>query len=275
MKIEIKTVWAGFFSPTGGTKTGVTTVAGALAQHLGVAYKEMDFTLPTTRVEEHSFGAFDLVVLGTPVIAGRVPNLLLPYLKEKLRGNGAYVVPMVSFGNRNFDDALIELRNIAEANGFLSVAGGAFVSEHSFSEILAAGRPDEADTKTLLTFANDVAQKLADGWEYIEPVYVAGNGENPVYYKPRSASGEHIDIRKVKPVTDERCTECGICVENCPLGAIDFANPKATVGICMKCCACVKKCPTGAKHFEDAGFLFHKQDLEAQFARRAEASYFL
>lgn len=275
MKIELKTVWAVYFSPTGGTKTGVTTVAGALARRLGVVYKEIDFTLPLTRVDETSFDALDLVVLGTPVIAGRVPNLLLPYLKEKLQGNGAYVVPMVSFGNRNFDDALIELRNIGENNGFKSVAGGAFVSEHSFSRILAAGRPDEADKAMLLGFADDVAQKLAGGWTYNEPVFVSGNSENPVYYKPRSASGEHIDIRKVKPVTDERCTGCGHCAAVCPLGAIDVANTKLTVGICMKCCACVKNCPAGAKHFEDAGFLFHKQDLETQFKRRAEPSYFL
>jgi len=59
----------------------------------------------------------DAVVFGVPVYAGRVPNVLLKYL-DKVQGNGALAVPIVLFGNRNYDDALIELRNILEKNGF-------------------------------------------------------------------------------------------------------------------------------------------------------------
>lgn len=81
-----------------------------------------------------------------------MPNVLLPYLTEKVKGNGAYAVPVVSFGNRNYDDALIELRNILEQDGFRTVAGGAFVSEHSFSKTLAAGRPDAKDLASMQEF---------------------------------------------------------------------------------------------------------------------------
>ena len=48
-------------------------------------------------------------------------------------------VPVVLFGNRNFDDGLIELRNILTEDGFMPVAGGAFVGEHAFSRTLGAG----------------------------------------------------------------------------------------------------------------------------------------
>ncbi len=81
------------------------------------------------------------MIFGTPVYAGRVPNLLLPYIRDKVKGNGALAVPVSLFGNRNFDDGLIELRNVLEADGFHTVAGGAFVGEHSFSRTLGAGRP--------------------------------------------------------------------------------------------------------------------------------------
>ncbi len=56
-----------------------------------------------------------------------MPNLLLPYIRDKVKGNGALAVPVSLFGNRNFDDGLIELRNVLEADGFHTVAGGAFV----------------------------------------------------------------------------------------------------------------------------------------------------
>ena len=51
-------------------------------------------------------------------------------------------MPVVLFGNRNYDDALIELRDLLQADGFGCIAAGAFVGEHSFSRTLGAGRPD-------------------------------------------------------------------------------------------------------------------------------------
>lgn len=69
----------------------------------------MDFTLPEHRQGEYAFAAGDLVFLGTPVYAGRVPNKIMPYVRDNFTGNEAYAVPIVVFGNRNFDDALVEL----------------------------------------------------------------------------------------------------------------------------------------------------------------------
>ena len=31
------------------------------------------------------------MIFGTPVYAGRVPNLLLPYIRDKVKGNGAWL----------------------------------------------------------------------------------------------------------------------------------------------------------------------------------------
>lgn len=106
--MELKKVWAMYFSPTGGTEKAVKTTAQVVAEKLNLPLEIYDFTLPQGREKDAVFGEGDLVVCGTPVIAGRVPNVLLPYLTEKVKGNGAYAVPVVSFGNRNYDDALIE-----------------------------------------------------------------------------------------------------------------------------------------------------------------------
>ena len=147
--MKIKTVWSVYFSGTGTTEKVVTSIAKTMAQALDAEYKSFSFNLPAARADELSFTADDLVVLGTPVYAGRVPNLLLPYLQEKVKGNGALGVPVVLYGNRNFDDGLMELKNVMRDNGFHPVAAAAVVGEHSFSRILGAGRPDAEDRRPL------------------------------------------------------------------------------------------------------------------------------
>ena len=113
--MHINQVWAAYFSGTDTTKTIVTTIAQEIAQALGVPCAELNFTPPQAREEHYTFAPTDLVICGTPVIAGRVPNVLLPFLSHGFTGNHALAVPVVLFGNRNYDDALMELREILEA----------------------------------------------------------------------------------------------------------------------------------------------------------------
>lgn len=272
-----KTVWAVYFSGTGTTERTVRSVAGELARMLSVPCCSFDFTRPQARQKELSFCERDLVVFGTPVYAGRVPNVLLPYLREKVRGGGALAVPVVLFGNRNYDDALIELRDLLQADGFGCIAAGAFVGEHSFSRTLGAGRPDDRDMAGHPAFAREICGKLA-GQAGTENTPVAVRGETPIrpYYTPRDRHGNPISILKVKPKTDmAKCGGCGLCAELCPMGSIDPADVSRVNGICIKCCACVKKCPAGAKFFDDPGYLFHQHELEDVYTRRAENEWFV
>jgi ferredoxin/flavodoxin len=274
--MQIEKVYAVYFSGTGTTEKVVCAVAEELAAKLGTAWEAFDFTSPASRTQKKVFARGDLVVLGTPVYAGRVPNVLLPYLTGQLRGGDALAVPVVLFGNRNFDDALIELRNILEDDGFHTVAGAGFVGEHSFSRVLGAGRPDGRDMALTGQFAAGVAEKVAalETW----PAPIAVRGEMPLrpYYTPRDRAGKSINILKVKPKTDEgKCTQCGLCAALCPMGSISKEDPAVVSGICIKCGACVKKCPNGAKYYDDAGYLYHQHELEEGYARRAEPEIFL
>lgn len=270
-----KTVWAMYFSGTGTTEKMATYIAKKIAEHMGTAYKAFDFTKPAARKDKRVFDSDDVVVLGTPVIAGRVPNLLLQYLNT-IEGKGALGIPIVLYGNRNFDDALIELRDIMEADGFHTIAGGAFVGEHSFSTTLGRGRPDISDEREADKFVLAICDKVASGKLQDGPVEVEGQEPVRPYYTPRDRNGNNIDIRKVKPKTNENCDNCGLCAELCPLGSIDPKDCTQITGICMKCCACVKKCPKNAKYFDDRGYLYHKSELEELYGnRRAENKWFV
>ena len=274
--MKLGKIWAVYFSGTGTTRRTVERIAGGIASRLNLPAESVDFSRPAVRQETLRFGEKDLVVFGTPVYAGRVPNVLLPFLRERIVGGGALAVPVVLFGNRNYDDALIELRNILAADGMHPIAAGAFVGEHSFSRVLGADRPNAEDEALMDEFAARVAA-LAAGLDAAPVKSVAVRGQEPLrpYYTPRDRAGNPINILKVKPKTDlSRCGSCGLCADLCPMGSIDQADVSAVRGICIKCCACVKGCPTGAKFFDDAGYLYHQHELEAQYARPAENEVF-
>lgn len=272
-----KRVWAVYFSATDTTKKVVSAIADETAKALSAERADYDFTLPAMRAEGFAAEKEDLVIFGTPVYAGRVPNVLLKYLAT-IRGNGALAVPVVLFGNRNFDDGLVELRDILENTGFHTIAAAAFVGEHSFSKVLAAGRPDVQDLEEAKLFADKVAEKvmaLPDG-EVPAKIEVEGV-PHPYrgYYQPRDRKGTAIDIRKVKPLTSDQCTDCKLCADVCPMGSISRENVREFTGICIKCGSCIKKCPVQAKYYEDEGYLYHKVELEEGYARRAAVSLFL
>lgn len=280
--MKVDRIYGAFFSGTDTTKKTVTHIAKRLAGDLILPLEIRDFTLPQDRKEPLVFEASSLVILGMPTIAGRVPNLLLPYLRA-MEGEGCLCVPVVMFGNRSFDNSLIELHDLCIDCGMKPIAAAGLVGEHSFSTTLGKGRPDSLDFAEIDGFISRVESKLHTLSD-VDFSDIAGQLDLPGkpapdyggYYMPQDRNGKHIDIRKVKPVTDEdRCTDCKICYEVCPMNAIDYDNVTKVPGICMKCCACIKKCPEQAKSFTDPGYLYHKRELEALYKRRASNSFFV
>ena len=213
------------FSPTGGTKK----VADAIAAGFCAPVVEMDLTKEDSSV---TLGENDALMAVLPVYAGRVPPVSLERLSA-LKGNGQKAVAVVVYGNREFDDALLETKNALEAGGFQVIAAAAFIAEHSIVRSIAAGRPDAEDKALCRQFAANVMAKL----ENPAPVNVPGN-DPYVELKP---SAFH-------PAADETCVKCGICAAQCPVGAIPLDNPSKTLGdVCINCMRCVQVCPVSSR----------------------------
>lgn len=274
--MKIERIWKVYFSPAGSTRSIMNRLADKIGKALELTVHTHDYTLPTHREQKIEFEKTDLVLWGTPVYAGRIPNKTLPYVQHFFEGHGAMAVPVVVFGNRSFDNSLIELKNELENNQFHVVAAGAVVSRHSFSKILAAGRPDSEDWEKLDQFADDIVNKVVGLTDWGMEVNVPGDNPPNQYYTPKGLAGETTVFLKAVPQTDlNKCDGCSVCIKICPMSAIEKNDPSKVTGTCIKCQACVLRCPQHAKYFEDKAFLSHVAMLERDFTRRAESAFFL
>lgn len=272
--MEINKIWEVYFSPTGGTKKIVSKVARTIGEYIKKDINTICYTEFENRQKTYSFNKEDLIVFGMPVYAGRVPNKILPDIEKGFIGNNAKVIPISVYGNRSFDDGLIELKNILHSSGFDVIAGAGIVSKHAFSDILAKDRPDKDDMKEIEDFAIRVANNIIND-TFKKDIKVKGNNPLGPYYTPLKEDNTPAKFLKAKPVTNkDKCNNCGLCAKVCPMKSIDFSKCDIVNGVCIKCQACVKICPNKAKEFDDEQFLSHVRMLEKNYMRRAKNYFF-
>lgn len=242
--MRIERVRLVYFSPTGTTRTVLENIARGL--EIGLP-EHMDLTLPASERQAPAEIHGELVLIGAPVYAGRIPDLAARRLR-RLEGRDSPAVVVAVYGNRAYEDALLELRDIALQAGFRPLAAGAFIGEHSFSTAqapIAPGRPDNSDVHSALHFGQAIREKidaLAAPGE-MPPLRVPGNTP----YRGRG------DLAVVPPISQrDLCTQCQACVAVCPAAAIAFDGvPTTDPALCIMCCACVKACPSGARIMQD------------------------
>ena len=241
------------FSPTGGTKK----VADAITAGFDIPVVEKDLTKADFSA---TVGENDALMAVLPVYAGRVPQISLERLAT-LKGNGQKAVAVVVYGNREFEDALLETRDALETNGFRVVAAAAFIAEHSIVRSIADGRPDGSDVTLCRQFAADVMAKADDA----VAVRVPGN----IPYKELKPSAFH-------PTASESCVKCGACARQCPVGAIPMDDPSQTNNeICINCMRCVEVCPQKCRALPDSFLSMITQMLNQNAAEYKKPATFL
>lgn len=135
-----------------------------MASALGEA-RLLDVTLSPAAAQV--FSREDLVVFGAPVYGGRVFAGALERLSP-LRGQGTPCIVTVTYGNRDFDDALLELTDFCRERGFVPLAGAALVGEHTYGSI-QVGRPTAEDLEQDRAFALEAWDDWNAGWEGFSP----------------------------------------------------------------------------------------------------------
>jgi len=263
--MEIGKVNLIYYSPTGTSKK----VLEGIMKGLDVsAVEHIDLTPLKGASGSFAIPAGELSVFAVPVYGGRVPLTAAQRLKA-VKGNGTPAVLVVVYGNRAFDDALVELRDISASQGFTALAGAAFIGEHSFSSDstpIATGRPDPRDLAKAEKFGELVRAKLEGS---AKPVEVTLPGNRP--YMVRGPS-----VPRSPDTTVESCTLCGVCADVCPTKSITVSDKVETLKeTCTACSACVKVCPTSARVWTNEGVLKAAAWLNKEYNKRREPEFFL
>lgn len=218
------------FSPTGGTQKVADILAGQLTENAAT----IDLCNRNTDFGIFSFEQDDICIVAVPSYGGRVPAVAAQRLSQ-LRGNGAKAILTVVYGNREYEDTLIELKDTLDATGFVSIAAVSAIAEHSIARQFAADRPDEQDIKELESFADVIKGRLETGFD--TTLEVPGNRP----YKEFKGLPMH-------PCADKSCVKCGICAESCPVGAIPMDDPSKTDSDkCISCMRCICVCPNDSR----------------------------
>ncbi|MDR2918637.1 MAG: 4Fe-4S ferredoxin [Tannerella sp.] len=259
--MEISNINLVYFSATNTTKKITKLIAGQVSGNIttfNITQKAPDSDVIS--------GSRDLFIVGVPVYAGRIPAKALEGL-NKFKGNDTPAIIVCVYGNRDYDDALLELRDVVETNGYKVISAGAFIAQHAIFPQVGAGRPDEQDIILIKKFADESLDIIRSTNDVTSLPDVTPKGN-----KPYEVPGE----LPIHPKGDKKCNECGTCVVQCPVHAIPENNPRKTdKKECIVCARCIIVCPQCSRHF--GGILYKlagKKFIKAYSARKEPETIF-
>lgn len=258
--MEYKTVHNIYFSPSGTTKK----ITGKITEDFKGEKKTYDL-LEKKVLNNLKFSSNDIVIVGMPVFGGRIPKICSEMLK-KIHGSKTFAIAVVSYGNRDYEDALLELQELLEEEGFIVIGAGAFISRHSIFNKIAYNRPDINDIIEIQKFSNDCINKLEMiRNNYDQKLKIKGNHPYKTY-----------SVIPLIPTGDSKCNECGICIEVCPVNAIESKNPRKTnEEECISCTACIKICPQKARYFSGEKYKISENIIEKKCLERKEPEIYI
>lgn len=229
------------FSPTGGTKKVADAVCKGICENTDNQIENIELCVPENQLSNHSLTSNDVAVIAMPVYAGRVPALAVERLR-RITSQQTPCILIAVYGNRAFEDALVEMEDAVKEQGFQVLGAIAAVAEHSIFRQFGHARPDAADVKQLMDFGRQIVSA--------QPTQPSIPGHRP--YK--EVHGSSI------PVASHRCINCGLCASVCPVQAIDQTDCRIVdAQQCIGCMKCVSVCPSEAR------------DLPAEHRARVES----
>lgn len=231
-----------YFSPTNNTKRICYAIASGMEAKdpVNLNITNLAFRTKLSSDPDVFIDKTDHLVIGAPVYTGKLPVQVIECLKT-LKGHGKECTAVVVYGNRHYGIALYNMVEILANNGFNVKAAGAFIGQHSYSDIIpvAVGRPDKTDLEKAFNFGNNSLN--SSNYLSLADILV----QKDFFSKSKKYT-------PVVPVFRlDKCSLCGACSKRCPVGIIspetgNFMNHEAKKK-CLGCMACAAICKQKAR----------------------------
>lgn len=255
----MKKLYSICFSATGTTRKCVEKVCSGLGMK---PVSELNLA-DNLKTEFPEFMTDDVVVVGVPVYGGRIPAVVADALSH-LKGNGAAAIALVVYGNRDYDDALLELTDILTDRNLHVVGAGAFIGQHSIFPKVGASRPDRSDEQCLIRFGKECMTAISE----------RRCGSEVPYIKGRRPYKQSAGIVLAPEAKEPDCVKCGACARKCPVGAISVEAPWITdTAKCISCGRCITICSQKARKHSGLRYSIFGAIFKACFSKRKEPEW--
>ncbi|MDM8522228.1 EFR1 family ferrodoxin [Desulfococcaceae bacterium HSG8] len=274
-----------YFSPAGTTKKVADFIAETLTKgghdvessDLSVVKSEDIFNSASNRLKKG-----DCLWIGSPVYACHIVPPVEDFLSNLPKAEGAFAVPFVTYGAVTSGIGLYEMARLLTERGYRIPGAAKILAVHSLlwssKSPLGNGHPGPDDEKLIKKLIESVSDKISnpDAENFADPEVL---NYQPGKVRDHAKAWNLAALRQAMPPTkldDEKCTECGICAEKCPVQNISL-NPLPKLGDnCLFCFNCIRYCDPGALTNESLGVLEGMiRDRVNEYGEPAETKIFI
>jgi len=244
----MKTAFVVYCSPAGSTRHVAKVIAQSLEAH-DVTVHTLDLG---TAADPASFfdrlktaGEGDCLFVGSPVYRDVAVPPVMAFLNQLPPVAGLSAVPFVTWGGATSGLALWQMGSALEEKGFRLAGAAKVLGVHAMmwtaDSPVGQGHPDADDDRQI----RELVGRLIQGnpaplpLDSLDTLSEADSGEiKQKLDEPWQNIPKNID--------EEKCTQCAICVQVCPAGAVAL-DPLPVFGAnCFDCFNCVRECPESA-----------------------------
>jgi ferredoxin len=232
-----------YFSATQNTAKIAHLIKNKLVE-LNSEVKEYNITGKDDREKHIDLQKYDAVLFGFPIYALRIPKPVREWLPD-INGMDKKCGMFFTYGGVTRGIAHYETKKLLEKQNFKVVASADFPMSHTYNLggwNLNPNRPNERDIKIARSFAEILYKRFSANKDFVF------NIPKPDVDKREIKTSKNLNKHGVPPpiFQKENCTQCQICENVCPTGAIDIHKGAINMKLCLHCFRCIINCPEDA-----------------------------
>lgn len=253
---KIKNAAVLWYSQTGNTqKCGKVLAKTFIKNGIKVVYGDL------RDIDKSIVSSVDLIVIGSPVFYYDIPDFVKDYIQTLPDINGIPVAAYVTFGGpegNQHNAGCSILEGLVQKNGvpvglesFMSISSYSLSFEEKDTGLTIKQKtilPDQNTYKKVREYAGFIKSQI-EKERTSKFKRTLTLREFSTYFAPEWWTKLAVDNHYI---IEQKCVECGVCVEKCPTNSIDLDSFSVNTDTCVLCFGCINNCQYQAMNMESS-----------------------